>query len=170
MKGNVTKIASWRSALLATATLSTIAVAAPLVTYNHAQADSSATQDTIKTGTWGSASWTFDTNTGVMTIGSGTINGATDGNLYTFFNKQIGDPKAVKQVQISGNVQLVGDATGLFTDLFSMTSFTLLPGASLDTSQVTNMTNMFALDQSLVTIDLSTWDMSHVQSIAGMFT
>lgn len=59
MKGNVTKIASWRSALLATATLSTIAVAAPLVTYNHAQADSSATQDTIKTGTWGSASWTL---------------------------------------------------------------------------------------------------------------
>lgn len=108
-------------------------------------------------GTWGTVPWTFNQTSGVVTLGSGTVS-VQDQILEKVVPNAL---QSVKQIQVTGNVQIVGDATGLFNMLTALTSFTIMPGGHLDTSQTTNMSNMFALDFALPSIDLSTWDMSH---------
>ncbi|GIC69990.1 BspA family leucine-rich repeat surface protein [Fructobacillus tropaeoli] len=121
---------------------------------------------TTASGTWGTVPWTFNQTSGVVTLGSGTVSAQNQ-----ILEKVVPNAlQSVKQIQVTGDVQIVGDATGLFNMLTALTSFTIMPGGHLDTSQTTNMSNMFALDFALPSIDLSTWDMSHTQNIEGMFS
>ncbi|CAK1222192.1 Clumping factor A-related surface protein [Fructobacillus evanidus] len=121
---------------------------------------------TTASGTWGTVPWAFNQTSGVVTLGSGTVSAQNQ-----ILEKVVPNAlQSVKQIQVTGNVQIVGDATGLFNMLTALTSFTIMPGGHLDTSQTTNMSNMFALDFALPSIDLSTWDMSHTQDIEGMFS
>ncbi|GAP02674.1 bacterial surface protein 26-residue [Fructobacillus pseudoficulneus] len=163
---NNTKTNSWRSVLVTTAVLSTLIVAAPAMSHHNVQADTTVSQTSSTSGTWGTATWTYYPDSGVVTIGSGTINGATDNVLQKVIPNAI---TGIKQIQINGDVKLVGSANVLFNSLTALTSFTIEPGGQLDTSQVTDMSNMFALNFALQSIDLSTWDMSHVKNIEGMF-
>ncbi|WP_338345346.1 mucin-binding protein [Fructobacillus fructosus] len=121
--------------------------------------------DNQTTGTWGTAAFTFNKSTGVLTVNSGTIttnnkpwesNGTFNGN-------------DIKEIHISGNVVSPENASGLFANLSNLKSFILDNGAKFDTTQTTTMDNFFLNDTALVTADVSTFDTSKVTNMQAFF-
>jgi surface protein len=58
------------------------------------------------------------------------------------------------------------DSSFMFNGLVNFTGTDL---TEADTSNVTNMENMFVGDRSLTSLDLSSWDVSNVENITAMF-
>ncbi|EOB3456322.1 BspA family leucine-rich repeat surface protein, partial [Enterococcus hirae] len=121
------------------------------------------------TGTWGTSSYTFDENTGVLTIGAGELSGYEESPWYS--GKV--DSEAIKKVVLSGKVIAPEDANLLFNGSSSkghLTNVTEIEGLSqLDTSNVTDMRWMFGNLSSLTSLDLSGFDTSNVTSMYCMF-
>ncbi|HGF7300962.1 TPA: immunoglobulin-like domain-containing protein [Enterococcus hirae] len=121
------------------------------------------------TGTWGTSSYTFDENTGVLTIGAGELSGYENSPWYK--NKKV-DAKAIKKIVLSGKVVAPENSTNLFagggTTLQSLTEIEGL--SQLDTSNVTDMSYMFAYQTLLKNLDLSSFDTSKVTDMSQMFT
>ena len=65
------------------------------------------------------------------------------------------------------NSLIIGDAN--WHGAFLGTTLSSMDLRGLDTSQVTNMRNMFADDSNLTSLDASNWDTSKVTDIGGMF-
>ena len=65
------------------------------------------------------------------------------------------------------NSLIIGDAD--WHGAFLGTTLSSMDLRGLDTSQVTNMRNMFADDSNLTSLDASNWDTSKVTDIGGMF-
>jgi surface protein len=116
----------------------------------------------------GGAPWTFDPDTGVVTIGAGTTNTNIGlGGAHWM-------PESTMRSQVTNIVFTAPVTAGANLSNF----FTLFPNLEtiiglhqLDTSNVTNMRFMFAGASSLTTLDLSgpKWDTSSVISMSGMF-
>jgi len=108
-------------------------------------------------GTWGSSQVDFDEATGTLTIYPGTIGGNQTGF----------DKKRVRNIVILPGVILPKDSSYLFS--FGGEQLEKIEGAQfLDTSNVTNMSFMFA-NSHLTTLDASNWDTSNVTDMSYMF-
>ena len=118
------------------------------------------------TGTWGTSPYTFDENTGVLTIGAGELSGYTESPWSE--NKNI-DAKSIKKIVLSGKVVAPEDSRRLFSYSY-LTNVTEIEGLSqLDTSNVTNMEYMFHGMRSVTSLDVSGFDTSNVTNMDAMF-
>ncbi|EPB3005675.1 immunoglobulin-like domain-containing protein [Enterococcus hirae] len=119
------------------------------------------------TGTWGTSPYTFDENTGVLTIGAGELSGYKESPWYG--NKKV-DPKAIKKIVLSGKVVAPKDSERLFCNV-NFNNLTEIEGLSqLDTSNVTSMVSMFSTLSSLTSLDVSGFDTSNVTNMSNMFS
>lgn len=121
-------------------------------------------------GTWGTSPYTFDEDTGILTIESGTTGIASQSPWNRSGDTRV-IPANIKKIVLFGNV--VANALG--ARLFSSMGSTYLVAleqieGNLDTSQVTTMFNMFAGASSLTSIDVSGFDTSNVTTMNGMFS
>src|SRR5574337_360910 len=116
--------------------------------------------------TWGSASWSFDSNTGNLTINSGTLGQVGSAPWKRDDDKKI-DADKIKKIHFTGATKAPKDSTYLFRKLTSLTEFENL--TYLDTSEVTNMTGMFYDCYDLKQLDLSNFNTSNVTSMERMF-
>ncbi|MBO1088549.1 immunoglobulin-like domain-containing protein, partial [Enterococcus hirae] len=118
------------------------------------------------TGTWGTSSYTFDENTGVLTIGAGELSGFVESPWYE--NKKV-DAKAIKKIVLSGKVVAPKRSVFLFGGI-DLKNVTEIEGLSqLDTSKVTDMSNMFSTLSSVTSLDVSSFDTSKVTTMESMF-
>ncbi|MGS6444116.1 immunoglobulin-like domain-containing protein [Enterococcus hirae] len=116
------------------------------------------------TGTWGTSSYTFDENTGVLTIGAGELSGYEES---PWDSKKV-DSTAIKKIILSGKVVAPENSTYLFDSTFL--NLTEIEGLSqLDTSKVTSMNCMFNGLSSVTSLDVSGFDTSNVTNMYGMF-
>ncbi|ENZ5627452.1 BspA family leucine-rich repeat surface protein [Enterococcus hirae] len=117
------------------------------------------------TGTWGTSPYTFDENTGVLTIGAGELSGYKESP----WNSKKVNAKAIKKIVLSGKVVAPEDSRRLFSYSY-LTNVTEIEGLSqLDTSNVTNMEYMFHGMSSVTSLDLSGFDTSNVTNMDAMF-
>ncbi|MCC4033760.1 DUF285 domain-containing protein [Enterococcus hirae] len=120
------------------------------------------------TGTWGTSSYTFDENTGVLTIGAGELSGYKGSP----WNSGTVDYEAIKKIVLAGKVVAPKDSSYLFSSTTgkALTNVTEIEGLSqLDTSKVTSMSNMFENMSNVTSLDLSGFDTSKVTSMTSMF-
>ncbi|EPD1703987.1 immunoglobulin-like domain-containing protein [Enterococcus hirae] len=117
------------------------------------------------TGTWGTSPYTFDENTGVLTIGAGELSGYKESP----WNSKKVDAKSIKKIVLSGKVVAPEDSRRLFSYSY-LTNVTEIEGLSqLDTSNVTNMEYMFHGMRSVTSLDVSGFDTSNVTNMDAMF-
>lgn len=137
--------------------ISTPTATAPQST-NSSAVTPTTTASIVKTGTFGTAPWTLDSD-GNMVISAGTFRG---GELGSYSHTD------VKHVTFAGKVVLGTDASRLFSGWSSLTGIDGL--ANLDTSQTVLMDDMFS-QTGLQQLDLSSanWDTSHVLDMSSMF-
>ncbi|MFS1141524.1 immunoglobulin-like domain-containing protein, partial [Enterococcus hirae] len=123
------------------------------------------------TGTWGTSPYTFDENTGVLTIGAGELSGYTESPWSE--NKNV-DAEAIKKIVLSGKVVAPKNSRLLFsgnTSADKPTNVTEIEGLSqLDTSNVTDMSKMFKGMSSITSLDVSGFDTSKVTNMQHMFS
>ncbi|MFT8338752.1 BspA family leucine-rich repeat surface protein [Schleiferilactobacillus harbinensis] len=108
--------------------------------------------------------WTI--SAGILTIDSThVLNGTTDapGDTWPWASQA----STIKQVIIQPNTKAAGPLTNLFNGFSQVTSIQGLD--TLDTGQVTSMSQMFRGCAALTTIDLSKLNTSNVQYMMGMF-
>ncbi|EMF0308117.1 BspA family leucine-rich repeat surface protein [Enterococcus hirae] len=117
------------------------------------------------TGTWVTSPYTFDENTGVLTIGAGELSGYKESP----WNSKKVDAKSIKKIVLSGKVVAPEDSRRLFSYSY-LTNVTEIEGLSqLDTSNVTNMEYMFHGMRSVTSLDVSGFDTSNVTNMDAMF-
>lgn len=138
--------------------ISTPTATAPQSTNTPAVTPTTTAASIVKTGTFGTAPWTLDSD-GNMVISAGTFRG---GELGSYNHTD------VKHVTFAGKVVLGTDASRLFSGWSSLTGIDGL--ANLDTSQTVLMDDMFS-QTGLQQLDLSAanWDTSHVLDMSYMF-
>ncbi|EMF0149594.1 DUF285 domain-containing protein [Enterococcus hirae] len=117
------------------------------------------------TGTWGTSSYTFDENTGVLTIGAGELSGYKESP----WESKTVDSKAIKKFVLSGKVVAPENSWALFSGS-QLQNVTEIEGLSqLDTSKVKNMSWMFGGLSSVTSLDISGFDTSNVTDMSYMF-
>ncbi|HHJ5102024.1 TPA: BspA family leucine-rich repeat surface protein, partial [Enterococcus hirae] len=121
------------------------------------------------TGTWGTSSYTFDENTGVLTIGAGELSGYEESP----WNSGTVNLEAIKKIVLSGKVVAPENSNYLFstsTGGKDLTNVTEIEGLSqLDTSNVTTMRYMFYGMSSVTSLDVSSFDTSKATDMGYMF-
>ena len=122
----------------------------------------------VETGTWGTSPYTFDENTGVLTIGTGELSGYKESPWYA--NEKV-DAKAIKKIVLSGKIVAPENARLLFSGNGDLKNVTEIEGLSqLDTSNVTAMDFMFSGMSSVTSLDVSGFDTSNVTKMYYMFS
>ncbi|EMF0565621.1 MULTISPECIES: immunoglobulin-like domain-containing protein [Enterococcus] len=117
------------------------------------------------TGTWGTSSYTFDENTGVLTIGAGELSRYTESP----WNSKKVSAEAIRKIVLSGKVVAPENSWALFGGS-QLQNVTEIEGLSqLDTSKVTTMGNMFRALSSITSLDVSGFDTSNVTNMNDMF-
>ncbi|EPM6810540.1 immunoglobulin-like domain-containing protein [Enterococcus hirae] len=117
------------------------------------------------TGTWGTSPYTFDENTGVLTIGAGELSGYTESP----WNSKKVSAEAIKKIVLSGKVVAPENSWALFGGS-QLQNVTEIEGLSqLDTSNVTDMSKMFKGMSSITSLDVSGFDTSNVTTMIYMF-
>ena len=123
-----------------------------------------ADSNVLDQGVDGTCNWDLVKNgdEGVLTIHAGQLDlGALAWKINSdFINK-------VTEIVIDPDVIAPQDSSGLFTNFQNVKKFVGL--SNLDTSQVTNMSDMFG-GCGVKELDLSGWDTSHVTNMRFMFT
>ena len=129
---------------------------------------------TIKTGKWGNADESYDSDTNVLTVsGSHDKDNPTivsNAGLVAGFLGQDGrDPECthVKKVIFDGYFKVVGDVKSVFLRLRGLTDIEGLE--NVDTSEATTMYAWFAQCSSLKHVDLSHFNTSNVKNMNSMF-
>lgn len=123
-----------------------------------------ADNDDIANGIFGTAEWKLDSE-GTLHIGSGEFDstGSNPGSKSPW----LAYASQIKQVIFEGNVLGNENSASLFSGLSNLESIQNLN--LFDTSQVTNMNNMFSSCVNLTSLDVSTFDTSRVTDMGGMF-
>ncbi|MCJ1994402.1 BspA family leucine-rich repeat surface protein, partial [Lactococcus piscium] len=116
---------------------------------------------------WGDAIWTFDPDTGILTVNSGTLEAGSTTSPWKRTDGQNIDANSVKQIIFTGKTQAPENSDALFSDLSNLTEIVNL--TNLDTSKATRISRMFIGCKSLKTLDLSQYDTSQVTNMDGMF-
>ena len=129
---------------------------------------------TIKTGKWGNADVSYDSDTNVLTVsGSHDKENPTivsNAGLVSGFLGQDGpDPECthVKKVIFDGYFKVVGNTRSVFLRLRGLTDIEGLE--NVDTSEATTMYAWFAQCSSLKHVDLSHFNTSNVKNMSCMF-
>ena len=129
---------------------------------------------TIKTGKWGNADVSYDSDTNVLTVsGSHDKENPTivsNAGLVAGFLGQDGpDPECthVKKVNFDGYFKVVGDVKSVFIRLRGLTDIEGLE--NVDTSEATTMYAWFSQCSSLKHVDLSHFNTSNVKNMSYMF-
>ena len=129
---------------------------------------------TIKTGKWGNADVSYDSDTNVLTVsGSHDKDNPTivsNAGLVAGFLGQDGpDPECthVKKVTFDGYFKVVGDVKSVFIRLRGLTDIEGLE--NVDTSEATTMYAWFSQCSSLKHVDLSHFNTSNVKNMYCMF-
>ena len=126
---------------------------------------------TIKTGKWGNADLSYDSDTNVL-----TVSGSHDKNNPTIVKNNpgvlggfLGDNESakVKKVIFDGNFKIVGEVKSVFIRLKGLTDIVGLE--NVDTSEATTMYCWFYQCYSLESLDLSQFNTSQVTSMDSMF-
>ena len=119
----------------------------------------------VETGTWGTSPYMFDENTGVLTIEAGELSGYEESP----WNSDKVDSEAIKKIVLAGKVVAPEDSSNLFSYSY-LKNVTEIDGLSqLDTSNVTDMREMFRGMNSITSLDLSGFDTSNVTDMYAMF-
>ena len=108
---------------------------------------------------WGLAQYTFNSETGELTLNWGEFNK----------DNKWGDDvpaDAVKSVTATSQVSFTGDCSQLFSNFTNCTSMDL---DSVNTSNATNMSAMFSGCYSLTSLNISGWNTSNVNNMGIMF-
>ena len=119
------------------------------------------TPQSVLTASWGGLKVTLDTATGIATIPGGTIRNPQ--YFYQLFNNY----KSIKKIKITGPLKLVGNASWMFVWLSGLTEIEGLD--QVDTSEVTNMQEMFYDCENLTSLDLSNFNTKKVTNMTMMF-
>ncbi|KRK50495.1 hypothetical protein FC97_GL001418 [Companilactobacillus kimchii DSM 13961 = JCM 10707] len=121
------------------------------------------TNSNIKTGTWGTATWSWDQNASEITVSGGQAGEASDApwnrNRPNF---------GLQKINFTGKLILPANCQNLFSALTGLTSMNGM--SNLDTSNVTNMSDMFFNMPSITNLDVSHFDTSKVNRMDDMFT
>ncbi len=118
------------------------------------------------TDTWGNTPWTFDADSGIVTIASGQLGTYKTSPWNRTDDKKI-DGNQIKKIIFTDTTKAPDDCRALFRNLKSLTEIVGLE--KLDTSDVTEMSAMFELCISLTSLDLSKLNVSKVNSTVDMF-
>ncbi|AWN32935.1 MULTISPECIES: BspA family leucine-rich repeat surface protein [Lactobacillus] len=128
----------------------------------------------IKTGKWGNADVSYDSDTHILTVsGSHDKDNPTivsNAGLVAGFLGQDGpDPECthVKKVNFDGYFKVVGDVKSVFIRLRGLTDIEGLE--NVDTSEATTMYAWFSQCSSLKHVDLSHFNTSNVKNMYCMF-
>ncbi|EAF9239159.1 BspA family leucine-rich repeat surface protein [Listeria monocytogenes] len=117
----------------------------------------------VTTGTFpngSTATWEFDDTTGILSVSGGTLV-----NPSSSFKVLTGIPVSdITNIVFEDELFLSGDCRSLF----SYSRVTSLDLSNLDTSNVTNMSNMFA-GSTATSLDVSNFDTSNVTNMSNMF-
>ncbi len=142
---------------------------------NYGTGDLTAGTYVAETPLWGTCPWSFDQETGVLTIKSGTLSTVRSAPWLREDNLKI-EASNIKKILFDGKIVAPSKSSFLFSDPSSSSSSKFLVNLTeieglknLDTSQVTDMSSMFDNCSSLATLDLSSFDTSQVTSMFGMF-
>lgn len=111
----------------------------------------------VRSGTFGTSPWTLDSD-GVMTFSAGTFGQRTS---PAFFNTD------VTKIVFAGPVVLNANSSMAFEGSTNLTAIEGLE--NVDASQVVNMNQMFQ-QSGLTSLDLSSWDLSHVTDMSDAFS
>jgi len=115
--------------------------------------------DAAKNGMWGTVSWTWESSTRTITLQGGTA-GSLNSSPWRIHTD-------VVRIIVGNRVILPANSGWLF---WSLPNLERIDNAErFDTSNVTNMNNMFGGSPSLKTLDLSNWDTSNVTDMGFMF-
>ncbi|MFQ3565345.1 BspA family leucine-rich repeat surface protein, partial [Lactococcus paracarnosus] len=113
---------------------------------------------------WGDASWSFDANTGILTINSGTL-AQVDSAPWKRTDERKIDAEKIKKISFTGTTKAPKNSEELFRALKNLTEIEGL--TNLDTSGVTSMLNMFCDATSLTALDLSKFNTKNVLDMRG---
>ena len=125
----------------------------------------------IKQGKWGEVTYTFDSETGTLTLsGNNKKLGPYDQSPW-YKNKEI-KGKEIKKIVINDTIIAPSDSSRLFqNDTHSETNSLegIIGIEKLNTSNVTEMGAMFSNSQ-VTDLDVSNWDTSNVTDMSSMFS
>ena len=135
--------------------------------------------DNTSDNTWEGVPYTF--NNGVLSLGAKGKNYKIDnsGNKeksYALDTRDISlsqnikgvNVDEIKEIDLNANIKIKGSANGLFKSLKNLATIKGL--SNLDTSQVTNMEQMFSNCPKLTALDLSSLNTDNVVSYSSMFS
>ena len=113
---------------------------------------------------WTDINYKYNDNTNTLTIYGGTITDPL--SIYHKFSDSV--IASITNINISGKLTLIGDATAFFSFMPNLTNIDGMK--NVDTSQVTNMHGMFWSNPKLQTIDVGSLDTHNVTDMGGMFS
>ena len=135
--------------------------------------------DNTSDNSWEGVPYTF--NNGVLSLGEKGKNYKIDnsGNKeksYALDTRDISisqnikgvNVDEIKEIDLNANIKIIGSANGLFKNLKNLATIKGL--SNLDTSQVTNMEEMFSNCPKLTALDLSSLNTDNVASYSSMFS
>ncbi|HFP6581199.1 TPA: BspA family leucine-rich repeat surface protein [Enterococcus faecalis] len=115
---------------------------------------------------WGSSPWSFDDDTGVLTVETGELADYTEAPWNRKDAHKI-NATEIKQIDFKGAIKTPIDSLNLFASLENVESINGLE--NFNTSNTTSMNNLFFGDAKLTTLNLSHFDTSNVELMANMF-
>ena len=135
--------------------------------------------DNTSDNTWEGVPYTF--NNGVLSLGEKGKNYKIEnsGNKeksYVLDTRDISisqnikgvNVDEIKEIDLNANIKIIGSANGVFKNLKNLAKIKGL--SNLDTSQVTNMEEMFSNCPKLTALDLSSLNTDNVASYSSMFS
>lgn len=120
---------------------------------------------------WGTSPWSFDSAQGELIIDSGILSESLESPWNRKDTYRI-EPQSIKKITINDKISLPVNSSYLFSkdSSIGLSQLSEISGlANLDSSQVTNMTGMFFLDDKLSSLDLSSFDTKKVLTMQDMF-
>lgn len=126
---------------------------------------SSLTESTIS---WNGINVTFDEANGILSIPGGPTDNPVVLNNPIGIYSVTENYDAIKEIKITGKISIKGSARELFAFLHNVTSISGLN--NLDTSEVSDMSEMFVDCTKITSLDVSSFDTSKVKSTALMFS
>ncbi|MBX8456280.1 BspA family leucine-rich repeat surface protein, partial [Apilactobacillus kunkeei] len=119
------------------------------------------------------ASYDFNSQTGTLSIHSGTVGSDTEEHVDQISKWSNVEADKVKSVVFdggAGSVKTALNVTGLFANLSNLTSVTATNEDAVDTSATHDMGHLFEGDSSLTNIDaVKKWNVQNVTNMASMF-
>lgn len=112
-------------------------------------------------GMIGNASYTFDSNTGALTVSNGSLSKSQWDSVVNTINKS-----SIKSVTFT-SATVIGDTQDMFSNFSNLTT---VDASGLDVSTVGNIGLMFNGCSSLTSVNLSGWDTSKVTTMSNMFS